>query len=85
MFTETPLAVPHSFGECGNSVSPPSVILDESLTHAGEDDHAGRHNNENYKADEGDHAGVRVSGIPASQVSQVQNTCKPHFKIKFKS
>jgi len=65
MFAETPLAVPHSFGECANSVAPPSVILDESLTHSGEDDHAGRHN------DEGDHTGVGVSGIFASQVSQI--------------
>ena len=85
MFAETPLAVPHSFGECANSVAPPSVILDEGLTQAGEDDHSDRHNNKNYQTDEGDHTGVGVSGILASQVSQVQNTCKPHFKIKFKS
>ena len=83
MFTETPLAVPHSFGECANSVAPPSVILDESLTHAGEDDHSGRHNDENYQTDEGDHTGVGVSGILASQVSQVQNTCEPQININF--
>ena len=83
MFAETPLAVPHSFGECSNSVAPPSVILDEGLTQAGEDDHSDRHNNKNYQTDEGDHTGVGVSGILASQVSQVQNTCEPQININF--